>query len=239
MPISYNKHNQEATGYWDEETRQTYESLSVGFRQAVTWRDNMKIGEAQKAYRQQLSLLRGQRSDYIKKREENRKKMEKAQEQSELLGVTFELSEEYLAREKELQGQIDSLSGQIKKNEKVLEDLVEQEIGIANSVVAKQQGEAMEEYGEEMAKCLEIARRLSRGDRVPAQDEKKLMDFNMDIYKMAKNMAAINMNKKHKDWDSLWGEEEEKKEYDDPREIAENTETNVEMPETSVENAEK
>lgn len=190
----------------------------------------MKIGEAQKAYRQQLSLLRGQRSNYVKQREENRRKMEKAQEKSELLGVTFELSEEYLAREKELQGQIDALSGQIKKNEKVLADLTDQEMGIANSVVAKQQGEAMKEYGEEMAKCLEIARRISRGDRVPAQDEKKLMDFNMDIYKMAKEMAAMNMEGEHKEWESLWGEEEEK-EYADPFEESQNAETNVEMPE--------
>lgn len=190
----------------------------------------MKIGEAQKAYRQQLSLLRGQRKDYVNRQEENRKKMEKAQEKSEQLGVKFELSEEYLAREKELQGQIDALSGQIKKNEKVLEDLANQEMGIFNSVVAKQQGEAMEEYGEEMAKCLEIARRISRGDKVPAQDEKKLMEFNMEIYQMAKNMAAINMNKKHKEWDSLWGEEEEK-EYEDPREVSENAEANVELPE--------
>ena len=37
----------------------------------------------------------------------------------------------------------------------------------------------------------------------------------MDIYKMAKEMAAINMEGKQKEWDSLWGEEEEK-EYDDP-----------------------
>ena len=135
----------------------------------------MKIGEAQKAYRQQLSLLRGQKKDYVNQQEENRKKMEKAQEKSEQLGVKFELSEEYLAREKELQGQIDALSGQIKKNEKVLEDLVDQEMGIFNSVASKQQADAMKEYGEEMAKCLEIARRISRGDKVPAQDEKKLM----------------------------------------------------------------
>lgn len=190
----------------------------------------MKIGEAQKAYRQQLSLLRGQRKDYVNQQEENRKKMEKAQEKSEQLGVKFELSEEYLAREKELQGQIDALSGQIKKNEKVLEDLADQEMGIFNSVASKQQADAMKEYGEEMAKCLEIARRISRGDKVPAQDEKKLMEFNMDIYKMAKNMAAINMDKKHKEWDSLWGEEEEK-EYEDPQEAAENAEANVELPE--------
>lgn len=164
----------------------------------------MKIGEAQRAYRQQLSLLRGQRSDYVKQQEEHRKKMEKAQADRELLGVKYE---------------------------KVLNGLADQEMGIFNSIVAEQQADAMEEYGEEMAKCLEIARRLSRGDKVPAQDEKKLMEFNMDIYKMAKNMAALNMNKKHKEWDSLWEDDEEKKEYDDPLEAAENAETDVEMPE--------
>lgn len=190
----------------------------------------MKIGEAQKAYRQQLGLLRGQKSDFVKQREENRKKLEEARKKSEEQGVTFEFSAAYLEREKELQEKIDELSGQIDKNEKTLDDLIEQETGIFNSMVAEQQGDAMKEYGENMAKCLEIARRISRGDRVPAQDEKKLMDFNMEIYQMAKEMAAMNMEGKHKDWDSLWGEEEEK-EYDDPFEASQNAETNVGMPE--------
>ena len=190
----------------------------------------MKIGEAQKAYRQQLNLLRGQKRDFVNKREENRKKMEEAKKKSEEQGVTFEFSEAYLEREKELQEKIDELSGQIKKDEKTLDDLINQEVGIFNSIVSEQQADAMKEYGEEMAKCLEIARRISRGDHVPAQDEKKLMDFNMDIYKMAKEMAAVNMDKDAKEWESLWGEEEEK-EYEDPFEASQNAETNVEMPE--------
>lgn len=190
----------------------------------------MKIGDAQKAYRQQLSLLRGQKRDYVNQQKEHREKMEQDRKKSEEQGVTFELSEAYLEREKELQEKIDELSGQIKNNEKTLDDLIEQEVGIFNSIVAKQQGDAWKEYGEEMAKCLEIARRISRGDRVPVQDEKKLMDFNMDIYKMAKEMAAMNMEGKHKEWESLWGEEEEK-EYEDPFEASQNAETNVEMPE--------
>lgn len=190
----------------------------------------MKIGEAQKAYREQLGILRGQKSDYVKQREENRKKMEEAQKKSLEQGVTFELSEAYLQREKELQEKIDELSGQIKNNEKTLDDLIEQEVGIFNSIASEQQADAMKEYGEEMAKCLEIARRISRGDRVPAQDEKKLMDFNMEIYQMAKEMAVMNMDKKHKEWDSLWGDEEEK-EYEDPFEASRNAETNVGMPE--------
>ena len=190
----------------------------------------MKIGEAQKAYRQQLNLLRGQKRDFVNQREENRKKMEEAKKKSEEQGVTFEFSEAYLEREKELQEKIDELSGQIKKDEKTLDDLINQEVGIFNSIVSAQQADAMKEYGEEMAKCLEIARRISRGDHVPAQDEKKLMDFNMDIYKMAKEMAAVNMDKDAKEWESLWGEEEEK-EYEDPFEASQNAETNVEMPE--------
>ncbi len=190
---------------------------------------HMKIGEAQKAYRQQLGLLRGQKRDYVNQQKENREKMEEARKKSEAQGVTFELSDAYLQREKELQEKIDELSGQIKDNEKTLDDLIEQEVGIFNSMVAEQQGDAMKEYGEEMAKCLEIARRIGRGDRVPAQDEKKLMDFNMEIYQMAKEMAAMNMEGKHKEWDSLWGEEEEK-EYEDPFEASQNAETNVGMP---------
>ena len=190
----------------------------------------MKIGEAQKAYRQQLNLNRRQKRDFVNQREENRKKMEEAKKKSEEQGVTFEFSEAYLEREKELQEKIDELSGQIKKDEKTLDDLINQEVGIFNSIVSEQQADAMKEYGEEMAKCLEIARRISRGDHVPAQDEKKLMDFNMDIYKMAKEMAAVNMDKDAKEWESLWGEEEEK-EYEDPFEASQNAETNVEMPE--------
>ncbi len=194
----------------------------------------MKIGEAQKAYRDQLSLLRGQRSDYVKQQEENRKKMEAAEKNSASAGVTLELSTQYLEREKELQEKIEELSKQIKKDEKGLDALIEQEVGIINSEVSKQQADAWKKYAEDMAKCLEIARRLSRGDKVPLQDEKKLMDFDMEIYQMAKNMATLNMDKKHKEWDSLWAEDEEEKEYADPMETAANAEAAVGAPDGVV-----
>lgn len=194
----------------------------------------MKIGEAQKAYREQLSLLRGQRSDYVKQREENRKKMEAAEKNSASAGVTLELSTQYLEREKELQEKIEELSKQIKKDEKGLDALIEQEVGIINGEVSKQQADAWKKYAEDMAKCLEIARRLSRGDKVPLQDEKKLMDFDMEIYQMAKNMATLNMDKKHKEWDSLWAEDEEEKEYADPMETAANAEAAVGAPDGVV-----
>ena len=194
----------------------------------------MKIGEAQKAYRDQLSLLRGQRSDYVKQQEENRKKMEEAGKSGASAGVTLELSTQYLEREKELQEKIEELSKQIKKDEKGLDALIEQEVGIINSEVSKQQADAWKKYAEDMAKCLEIARRLSRGDKVPLQDEKKLMDFDMEIYQMAKNMATLNMDKKHKEWDSLWAEDEEEKEYANPMETAANAEAAVGAPDGVV-----
>jgi hypothetical protein len=104
------------------------------------------------------------------------------------------------------------------------------ETGIFNAEASRQQGDAMQEAAENMAKCLEIARRISRGDKVPASDEQKLMEFNMEIYQMAKSMATMNMNKKHKEWDSLWDDDEEDKENPDPQEVADNTEMRIDAP---------
>lgn len=213
----------------------------------------MKIGEARKAYAAQLSVQRSQRTQLLKQQEEYKKKLEQGKMNqvpansmagagngsgvanvsgaTNVTGVTLELSDEYLKKYTELQEQIDLLTAQIEKNEKGLDDVINMEVGIANSEVAKQQGDAMEEAAADMAKCLEIARRISRGDKVPAQDEKKLMEFNMEIYQLAKNMAAMNMNRKHKEWKSLWEDEEEKKDYPDPMETADNTEINIAMPE--------
>lgn len=197
----------------------------------------MKIGEARKAYAAQLKTQRDQKYSLIKQQEEYRKKLE----QPKILGkeenasggshpgVTLELSEEY-KKIMELQEQIDGLSKQIEKNEKGLDAILEMETGIINSESAKQQGDAAKEYAEDMAKCLEIARRISKGDKVPASDEKKLMDFNMEVYMAAKNMAVMNMDKERKEWESLWGDEEEK-EYADPIETAANTEIDIAMPE--------
>lgn len=209
----------------------------------------MKIGEARKAYAAQLSVQRSQRTQLLKQQEEYKKKLEQGKtsqvtangtagaanfsEVTNVSGATLELSDEYWKKYTELQEQIDTLTSQIEKNEKGLDDVISMEVGIANSIVAKQQGDAMKDAAEDMAKCLEIARRISRGDKVPVQDEKKLMDFNMEIYQIAKNMAVMNLNKKHKEWESLWEDEEEKQEYPDPMETADNTEMNIAMPEGS------
>lgn len=85
-----------------------------------------------------------------------------------------------------------------------------------NSYVARQQGEACEDMAEDMAKAMETARRIARGDIVPALDEKKLMEYDKDLYQMAKNAAMLHqMEEKRKRHKSLY-EDEEEREYTDP-----------------------
>ncbi len=77
---------------------------------------------------------------------------------------------------------------------------------------AKESADAMGEEMQNMAKILEIARRISRGDHVPASDEKKLMEFDKDLYQMAKASAALYANRKHKKYKSLFDEEDDSQE---------------------------
>lgn len=103
--------------------------------------------------------------------------------------------------------------------------------GIANAEVAKQQGEAMEEYATDMVKIMEVARRIARGAKVPASDQKKLMEYSMELYMSAKNMAMMAKQKDKEEYDSLWDDEEEPGETVDPMEKADNTEVNLAGPE--------
>lgn len=68
---------------------------------------------------------------------------------------------------------------------------------------AEKQGEGYED----LAKALEIARRILNGDIVPAQDEQFLMGYNSEIYMRVKSMAEAKEDPE--EYDSLLEEEEE------------------------------
>ena len=70
-------------------------------------------------------------------------------------------------------------------------------------------GKAEEDVFEDMAKIMEIARRISAGDKVPAADEKKLMEFNFKLYMVAKSAAMVNEKKNPKEYDFMFNDEEE------------------------------
>lgn len=58
-------------------------------------------------------------------------------------------------------------------------------------------------------KMMEIARRIARGDRVPAIDEKKLLEFDEKIYQSAKMQALMAKNRDRKEHESLFEDENE------------------------------
>ncbi|MCH5256985.1 MAG: hypothetical protein J1D87_06800 [Lachnospiraceae bacterium] len=84
-----------------------------------------------------------------------------------------------------------------------------------NKYAAEQQKEAAEDMAEDMAKALATARRIANGDIVPAIDEQKLLEYNADLYKMAKAAAMLHQMEEHRKDKSLY-ENEEEREYTDP-----------------------
>lgn len=184
----------------------------------------MKVGEAQKLYRAQRATIIDRRKKLVKKKEEVDNKLK----------ITFdsEKKEIYANEAATLELSINALNEKFDENQEVLDRLTNQYVSVFNAEVSKQQKDAMEDAAVEMSRIMETARRIGKGARVPASDEKKVMEYSMDLYLAAKNLAMLNkMNQKKKEkYDSLWGDEEEKQEYD-PEGKAENAETSVGMPE--------
>lgn len=184
----------------------------------------MKVGEAQKLYRAQRATIIDRRRKLVKKKEELDNKVKTA--------FDSEKREVYANEAATLELTIGALNEKFDENQKVLDRLTEQYVSVFNAEVSKQQKDAMEDAALEMGKILETARRIGKGARVPAADEKKVMDYSMELYLAAKNLALLNKmkDKKKEEYDSLWGDEEEKQEYD-PEGKAENADTSVGMPE--------
>ena len=180
----------------------------------------MKIGEAQQIYREQIKAYNTQKAALSKQLQDVRSRMEASPDDHEIFGseaAVLELS-------------IEALNKQQDEYQDYMDELSDQYCAYWNATVAEQQADAAKEYGEEMGKLMEVARRLMKGAIVPAYDEKKLMEFDKDLYQMAKSIGMLVRQQKKEKYDSLWGEEEEK-EYDDPREVAENAEAASDGPE--------
>lgn len=180
----------------------------------------MKIGEAQQIYREQIKAYNTQKAALSKQLQDVRSRMEASPDDQEIFGseaAVLELS-------------IEALNKQQDEYQDYMDELSDQYCAYWNATVAEQQADAAKEYGAEMGKLMEVARRLMKGAIVPAYDEKKLMEFDKDLYQMAKSIGMLVRQQKKKKYDSLW-EEEEEKEYDDPMEVAENAEAASDGPE--------
>lgn len=173
----------------------------------------MKTGEAQGIYRQQIMAYQKEKASVSKQLQNLRRRMEAnpdGKEQYESEAATLELT-------------LDALKERQKEYQDYLNDLAEQYCAYWNNAAADQQADAAEEYAVDMAKIMEVARRIMRGAIVPAADEKKLMEYSEEMYHTAKSIGAMVQRQKKEKYDSLW-EEEEEKVYEDPQEAAENGE---------------
>lgn len=173
----------------------------------------MKIGEAQGIYRQQIMAYQKEKASVSKQLHNLRRRMEAnpdGKEQYESEAATLELT-------------LDALKERQKEYQDYLNDLAEQYCAYWNNAAADQQADAAEEYAVDMAKIMEVARRIMRGAIVPAADEKKLMEYSEEMYQTAKSIGAMVQRQKKEKYDSLW-EEQEEKVYEDPQEAAENGE---------------
>lgn len=176
--------------------------------------DYMKIAEARQICSTQIKAYHEQHTALFKQKKELEEKM-KSEENGTLAyaneAATLELT-------------IKAVEEQKNKYQEYMDKLMQQWTAVANMESAKQQGEAMEESMVDLGKIMEVARRIMDGGIVPPTDEKKLMEYSMELYQAAKNIGAM-VKKEKEEYDSLWEEEEEKAPTDSPIEIADNTES--------------
>ena len=157
--------------------------------------------------------------------------MEKPRDDLKKKSVTESDKQRYSEEAATLELSIREVNKQFDENQEVLDGLIEQHAAIWNAEVARQQGDAMQEAAVDLAKIMEVARRISRGAIVPLKDEQKVMDYSMELYLASKNMAVMNAQKKKEEYDSLWEDEDKPKEEYDPQGKADNTTVNIDIPE--------
>jgi hypothetical protein len=174
----------------------------------------MKIGEARQLYSSVIKSYHEQYSALHKQRQELQNRMDTTPDGKVVFAneaAVLELS-------------IKAVDEKQTEYKEYMEKLMEQWNGVANMEVARQQGDAAEEYAADMSKAMEVARRIMKGGIVPAKDEKKLMEFSMELYQAAKNIGSMVQQKEREKYKSLWKDEEDNDTPQDPMDVADNAE---------------
>lgn len=183
----------------------------------------MKIGEARQIYSAQIKEFHQQKISLAKQKKDLEHKM----------SILPDGKEQYANEAAILELSYNAVSEKYDEYHNFMEQLMEQHSLLFNAEATKQQGEAMKEYAIDQVKLMEVARRIGRGDIVPASDEQKLMEYSMELYMSAKNMAMLSelQDKDKEKHDSLWDDDEEKPDNPDPMDVANNGTLQGEAPE--------
>lgn len=74
-----------------------------------------------------------------------------------------------------------------------------------DSMEAEETNDPIKENVKETSKCMEIARRIAAGGKVPASDAQRLMQYNPQLYMASVNAATSKQNEK-KQYEALFEE---------------------------------
>ena len=183
----------------------------------------MKLKDAMPIYQRYRQQLVDQTRSLVKQRDAAKAKFEATNDQT--------WSDEAAT----LQLSIEKTQEEFNKNQEVLDGLTEQWCLAANAENAKALADPETGMAATMAKIMTTVARMCAGDKVPYADEKKLMEYDSDLYGKAKQaqMMMAAMKEKQKEYDSLWDDEEGGE--DDPEGVADNTEAQGELPEVPPE----
>ena len=113
----------------------------------------------------------------------------------------------------ELEGQRVALSDEVKKQllaagkqmQAVRQKISQHNFLLHETANARQSSDAMKEANDKMSRAMMTASRIMHGRKVSPADEKELMEFNKDLYAMAKNAASLERyrHKHDKDDDKI------------------------------------
>ena len=107
----------------------------------------------------------------------------------------------------EVEGQRIDLSDEVKKQllatSKQIQDM-KKGVTLHNFLLheaanARQSSDAMKEANDKMSRAMQTASRIMHGRKVSPADEKELMEFNKDLYAMAKSAAALEQHRRKRD----------------------------------------
>lgn len=180
----------------------------------------MKIKDAKQAYSAQLNSLWSKRQTLAKLLKE---------ETGGAASPAFDRVE--ISRElSRVDAQYDAVQG-------IMESITAREAAVHNAESARQQSETAAEAADEMIKMMEVYRRIASGGKVPPEDERRLMEYNHELY-MAAKAAALLAQQESEEYDSLWQDEEESGGEERPAgEVAGEAEISVPAPETAAASA--
>ncbi len=117
------------------------------------------------------------------------------------------ISSDIYDKDPSLEEQIGVLEKYLQEKREALDTFNEIEMYKSDLEASQNEIEGAAKTFDILIKCMKIAARLISGDRVPAQDEKLLMEHYPDIYSAAKTLGS--QQEKGKEHDTLIDEEEE------------------------------